>query len=81
MKIWRYMDLAKFTHMLATQSLYFACTTQMTDPYEGWLPRSHIAAMDGINTGHRDIGSLRYERSDREHSHCSPGSPFLCRHR
>jgi len=21
----------------------------MTDPYEGWLPRSHIAAMDGIN--------------------------------
>ncbi|MBB5055448.1 hypothetical protein HDF16_000117 [Granulicella aggregans] len=57
MKIWRYMDLAKFTHMLATQSLYFACTTQMTDPYEGWLPRSHIAAMDGINASY--INQLR----------------------
>jgi hypothetical protein len=45
LKIWRYVDLAKFVNMLATRSLYFACTSQMPDPYEGWLPRSHINAM------------------------------------
>jgi hypothetical protein len=44
-KIWRYVDLAKFVHMLATGSLYFPCsTTELKDPYEGSLPRSHISA-------------------------------------
>ena len=52
MKIWRYVDLAKFIHMLATGTLYFPCaTTQLKDPYEGWLPRSHIKAMEQINRG------------------------------
>jgi hypothetical protein len=49
LKIWRYVDFAKFVDMLATMSLYFACTSQMTDPYEGWMPRSHIAALTGLN--------------------------------
>lgn len=40
--------------MLATRSLYFACTSQMTDPYEGWLPRSHIAALKGLNETYID---------------------------
>src|ERR1700679_1683632 len=34
--------------MLATRSLYFACSSLMTDPYEGWMPRSHIAALTGL---------------------------------
>ena len=46
MKIWRYVDLAKFISILATRSLYFPCaTTELKDPFEGWLPRSHIKAM------------------------------------
>jgi hypothetical protein len=46
MKIWRYIDLAKFVNMLATGTLYFPCaTTELTDPFEGWLPRSHMKAM------------------------------------
>ncbi len=46
MKIWRYVDFAKFMSMLATRSLYFPCaTTELRDPYEGWLPRSHVKAM------------------------------------
>ena len=50
MKIWRYVDFAKFVHMLATSALYFPCaTTELKDPYEGWLPRSHIKAMMEIN--------------------------------
>lgn len=38
------MDLAKFASMLAAESVYFACPTQFSDPYEGTLPRSHIDA-------------------------------------
>jgi hypothetical protein len=49
LKIWRYMDLAKFVHMLATGTLYFPCITELKDPYEGWLPRSHIKALRQLN--------------------------------
>jgi hypothetical protein len=49
LKIWRYVDFAKFVDMLATRSLYFACTSQMSDPYEGWMPRSHIAALASMH--------------------------------
>jgi hypothetical protein len=49
-KIWRYVDFAKFMSILATRSLYFPCaTTELKDPFEGWLPRSHIKALMGIN--------------------------------
>jgi len=50
-KIWKYMDLAKFTSMLATRSLYFACPTQFSDPYEGQLPKSHVDAEAKIMQG------------------------------
>lgn len=43
-KLWKYMDFAKFASMLTTRSLYFACPIQFTDPFEGLLPRSHVAA-------------------------------------
>jgi hypothetical protein len=56
-KIWRYVDFAKFVHMLATGSLYFPCaTTELKDPYEGWLPRSHIKALMEIN--HRVLDQM-----------------------
>ena len=44
LKIWKYMDFAKFASMLATESLYFACPSQLNDPYEGCVPRSHAKA-------------------------------------
>jgi hypothetical protein len=47
-KLWKYMDFAKFASMLTTRSLYFACPTQFSDPYEGLLPRSHVAAESKI---------------------------------
>jgi hypothetical protein len=40
-KIWRYMDLGRFASLLATRSLYFARPTELQDPFEGLLPRSH----------------------------------------
>lgn len=65
-KIWRYMDLAKFTYMLITESLYFACPLKFKDPYEGFLPRSHIEANSKIVAPmvHDDI-SLRNQLEDK----------------
>ncbi len=51
LKIWRYVDFAKFMHMLATGTLYFPCVTELKDPYEGWMPRSHIKALTEMNRG------------------------------
>lgn len=52
-KIWRYMDVAKFVSLLTTRSLYFACpTTQFQDPFEGWLPKSHIEALSNTLQNH-----------------------------
>jgi hypothetical protein len=48
LKFWRYVDLAKFMHMLATGTLYFPCVTELKDPYEGWLPPSLMNAMMGL---------------------------------
>jgi len=41
MKIWRYMDLAKFISLLSKEALYFANPNQFDDPYEFHLPKSH----------------------------------------
>jgi hypothetical protein len=50
LKIWRYVELAKFVSMLATRTLYFPCAaTELTDPYEGWMPRSHIDALTALS--------------------------------
>ncbi len=48
LKIWKYMDVAKFVSLLATESLYFACPTQFNDPYECALPRSHAEAFSAM---------------------------------
>jgi len=34
-KLWRYMDLAKFLHMLETNSLFFSRADRLGDPFEG----------------------------------------------
>ena len=44
-KIWRFMDLSKFVSLLATRSLHFARPSSFHDPFEGWMPRSYIAAL------------------------------------
>lgn len=45
MKIWRYMDLAKFISLLSKKALYFANPNQFDDPYEFHLPKSHNIAI------------------------------------
>jgi hypothetical protein len=38
-KIWRYMDLAKFTWMLENKALFFANFKTFDDPFEGRFPK------------------------------------------
>jgi hypothetical protein len=48
-KIWRYIDLQRLVSLLTRRALYFARPSSFTDPYEGWMPRSHIDAMAAIH--------------------------------
>lgn len=34
-KLWRYMDLGKFIHLISTRELYFASADSFEDPFEG----------------------------------------------
>lgn len=45
-KIWRYMDLAKFISLVSTKSIYFSNISKFDDPYEFDLPNSHYQAID-----------------------------------
>jgi hypothetical protein len=47
--IWRYIDLQKYISLVSTGCLYFPRPSSFHDPYEGWLPRSHIAAYAQMN--------------------------------
>jgi hypothetical protein len=38
MKIWRYMDLAKFIALLSNRALYFTSASKFNDPYEFFIP-------------------------------------------
>lgn len=53
-KIWRYMDLAKFVSLLSSESLYFACPTEFHDPYEGFYPKSHTQAFSELSQQYLD---------------------------
>jgi hypothetical protein len=65
-KIWRYMDLAKFISLLATESLYFACPSEFQDPFEGYMPRSHIEAFSvTIVPMVQNIISIRNQLADK----------------
>lgn len=36
------MDLAKFISLLSKEALYFACPTEFSDSYEGYMPKSWL---------------------------------------
>jgi len=40
--IWRYLDIAKFIHLLNSSSLFFTRITQFTDPYEGHMTKGTL---------------------------------------
>jgi hypothetical protein len=48
MRIWRYLDLAKLVSLFSTKSLYFAPPSELIDPFEGYMPRSHVRAHEDM---------------------------------
>lgn len=46
MKIWRYMDLAKFISLLSEKAIFFAAQNHFFDPFEGHLSKSHYDILD-----------------------------------
>jgi hypothetical protein len=61
-RIWRYMDLTRFVLLLTRGSLFFASLSQLDDPYEGYMPRSHVKAWSEILGKHfQDIARLKAE--------------------
>jgi len=49
MKVWRYMDFAKFISMLSSSSLYFTMFDRFEDTLEGLLPIKNREAIIGDN--------------------------------
>lgn len=62
-RIWRYMDLTKFVLMLTHRALYFAPLSELNDPFEGYMPRSHAEALGKIvdETLYKRIPQLKEE--------------------
>ena len=51
--LWRYMDFAKFIHLLERQSLWFSRADQFEDPLEGTYTDAeieHLRSLDASNT-------------------------------
>lgn len=44
--LWRYMDFAKFVHVVDSSSLFFSRADLLGDPFEGTLPKANIETMD-----------------------------------
>jgi len=60
------MDLAKFVSIIATESLYFACPLEFRDPFEGYLPKSHIEAFLKVTAPMiQNINDLRNQLRDQ----------------
>jgi hypothetical protein len=47
-RIWRYMDLAKYLDLLQRRSLFFARATSLGDPFEGSSTKAMVAAREFI---------------------------------
>lgn len=56
-KIWRYMDFAKFVSLLDNSSLYFSRSDVLGDPFEGTLPNRTIETVKTRFT----VGGIAHE--------------------
>jgi len=42
------MDLAKLVSLLANEALYFACPNELSDPFEGYLPKPYLEPLSDV---------------------------------
>ncbi len=47
-KIWKYMDLPKFVSLLSSEAIFFASVGELSDPYEGFYPKSYVRAFSEV---------------------------------
>lgn len=52
MKVWRYMDLAKFVWLLKEKRMFMSRLDKLTDPYEGSLTAKTIEGIDSFLRKH-----------------------------
>lgn len=52
MKLWKYLDSAKFTALLQTQALHFCRGDKFEDPFEGSYPLSALDIFEGGESGY-----------------------------
>ncbi|MBX9635630.1 MAG: hypothetical protein K2X44_11670 [Magnetospirillum sp.] len=57
-KLWRYMDLSKFMHILQTRSLFFSRASQLGDPFEGAAAGQNVAWRQHLMLNRRTDSSL-----------------------
>lgn len=62
-KIWRYMDFAKFVSLLDKKALYFTRSDRFTDKFEGAIPKLTVKAREAELL---DLGSPLAETALRE---------------
>lgn len=62
-KIWRYMDMAKFISMLVTESLWFSSAAKFDDPFEGSHSKMYVALMEKLKqTEMRKKGNIEFAK-------------------
>ena len=58
-KVWRYMDLAKFLSLISEKSLYFCRIDQLDDPYEGAISNANISLRPVV---YKDVDSIELSK-------------------
>ena len=75
-KVWRYMDLAKFISLIDRHQLFFSSVDLFGDPYEGTLPKpdrrrfKKAQSMSGEN-----VFVNSWHLNEYESAQCGPSIP------
>lgn len=64
--LWRYLDIAKFLHLLDTSSLFFTRLTNFSDPYEGHMTKGTLETLLKIPDKITDEERQQREKSIRQ---------------
>ena len=63
-KIWRYMDLAKYLAVVQRQALFFPRASQLGDPFEGSATKPMVAMRDELLRGRRNVADAPFKDMD-----------------
>lgn len=64
--LWRYLDIAKFLHLLDSSSLFFTRLTNFSDPYEGHMTKKTLDELMKIPKDFPEEERLNREKTIRQ---------------